>query len=138
MSYKMKGFSGFKSPAKAKGDQVINGVLCDAYGNPKPTAEQISAGLKSPDFSNSSREGKVDRGLGPAFGDRLQKLQKSPTKQNESVQDSTTPQNVKKVKILPSEKYNPGKDAPKPGTVYDPGAKRLAQIKKSNPISSLF
>jgi hypothetical protein len=62
----------------------------------------------------------------------------SPAKQNESVQDSTTPTNVKKIEISVPEKYNPGKDAPGPGTVYDPGAKRLEALKKSNPISSLF
>jgi hypothetical protein len=39
------------SPAKEGEDKVVDGVLCDAYGNPKPSAEQIKNGTKSPDFS---------------------------------------------------------------------------------------
>jgi len=43
------------SPAKEGGDKVINGELCDAYGNPKPSAEQIKDGTKSPVFNTRSK-----------------------------------------------------------------------------------
>lgn len=57
-----------QSPAKAKGDQVIDGVLCDAYGNPKPSQEQMKKMTASPNFSNKARAKKgLGRGLGPAF-----------------------------------------------------------------------
>tara|TARA_R100000988_G_scaffold56993_1_gene28467 strand:- start:423 stop:788 length:366 start_codon:yes stop_codon:yes gene_type:complete len=54
------------SPAK---EQVVEGVLCDAYGNPKPSAEQIKAGTATPDFRNKAKKGKQEKGLGPGFGD---------------------------------------------------------------------
>ena len=72
MAFKMKGSPmqrnfGIGAPTKQRepGDQIINGVLCDAYGNPKPNQEAMKDMQKSPDFKNNPK--KVDRGLGSAF-----------------------------------------------------------------------
>ena len=68
----MKGFSGFKSPLKQKIEgetQVINGVLCDAYGRPIDPKRKWEANTvqnyKGPGGRNDSN--KVMRGLGPGF-----------------------------------------------------------------------
>tara|TARA_R110002012_G_scaffold108006_1_gene250268 strand:+ start:1434 stop:1865 length:432 start_codon:yes stop_codon:yes gene_type:complete len=72
MAFKMKGSPmyrnyGVGTPVKQKepGDQIINGVLCDAYGNPKPNQDAMKNMQKSPDFKNNPK--KVDQGLGSAF-----------------------------------------------------------------------
>jgi len=61
-SFKMMG----SSPAKGLKDQstqVIDGQLCDAYGNPAPTSEEMKGMTQSPNFKNNS--GKVNQGLTP-------------------------------------------------------------------------
>ena len=71
------------SPAKGlRKDQVVDGQLCDAYGNPKPSNEQIKAGLQSPNFSNKNK--KVDRGLGPGF-DRNKKKEETIKKESDAL-----------------------------------------------------
>ena len=71
------------SPAKAAGEQVVDGQLCDAYGNPKPSKEQVKAGLQSPNFSNKAKKGKGEKGLGPGF-EKNQTAKKEETIKKES------------------------------------------------------
>ena len=66
----------------------------------------------------------------------------SPIKQqNESVSDSTSGRHdIRPVEIVKEKKetYNPGKDAPKPGKIYDKGAQDLAAMQQANPLARLF
>jgi len=62
------------SPAKGlRDEQVIDGQRCDAYGNPKPTQQEMQNMTKCPDFSNKAQKGKQERGLGPAFDKKEKK-----------------------------------------------------------------
>ena len=91
----MNGFSGFgNSPAKQKSigeTQVIDGVLCDAYGRPidpkKKWEANINQNYKGPGGRNDSD--KVMRGLGPGF-------KNSPTKQKEIDKDDQSKEAAKK------------------------------------------
>ena len=79
-----------KSPNKATinpDGQIVEGVLCDAYGNPRPSDEQIKAGTASPDFRNKAKKGKQEKGLGPAFGDTKAE-QKAKTKTDEKSEEA--------------------------------------------------
>ena len=64
-----------KSPAKGlrEDEQVVDGQLCDAYGNPKPSKEDMKKMTQAPNFSNSARKGKQEKGLGPGFNDKKKK-----------------------------------------------------------------
>ena len=65
------------SPAKRlkKDEQIIDGQLCDAYGNPKPSNEDMRHLTQCPDFSN--KKSGPEQGL---FGNK-QKEQKENIKQ---------------------------------------------------------
>ena len=83
--FKMKGFPAHAgtSPAKKSSDQVVDGVLCDAYGNPKPSAEQIKAGTATPDFKNKAK-GKNEKGLfGPSKDKSVEKQKEKVVEKNE-------------------------------------------------------
>ena len=68
------GCSDNSSPAKGlREDQVVDGQLCDAYGNPKPSQQEMQNMTKCPDFSNKAQKGKREKGLGPAFDKKKKK-----------------------------------------------------------------
>ncbi|MCP4162810.1 MAG: hypothetical protein GY760_22345 [Deltaproteobacteria bacterium] len=57
-----------------------------------------------------------------------------------SVSDSANRGNVIKPVVIEKKKketYNPGKNAPKPGKVYDPVKARINKLKKSNSLIAL-
>ena len=68
-------------------------------------------------------------------------VKKSPMTDNPSVSDSVSRGNIKtNIKIIEKKKetYNPGKDAPGPGKVYNPDKKRVSAAIQANPLATLF
>ena len=63
------------SPAKGlrEDEQVVDGHLCDAYGNPKPSPEEMKNMTKCPNFSNKANKGKNEKGLGFNKNDKKKK-----------------------------------------------------------------
>ena len=64
----------------------------------------------------------------------------TPLKQNESISDSVNRPKGQEITILPEKKetYNPGKDAPKPGKIYDKKVQQLEDMQQANPLARLF